>query len=383
VLLVGAGLLIRSFAKLLETNPGFRPDHVLTMNVPLPYPGYSKAAEIRGFYHQVLERVENFPGVKSAGISNDLPMSHTETDILQVEGQQGSTPAIRVTWALGNYLQTMGIPLLRGRGFTPEDRAGSQPVVLVSLEAAKLLWPGEDALGKRIRGGGVGGNPPWMTVVGIVGDVKDGPMNEAAKPHVYLPYLQLSDKLVEDQVINEARSMNVAVRTANDPASMTSAVTGVIHAVDAGIPIAKVRTMEQDISASVAGPKFNTFLLGLFAFLALFLAAIGIYGVLAYTVTQQTHEIGIRIALGAQQRDVMRLVLGQGTKLALAGVGIGVLAALGLTRLMAPSLYGVSANDPLTFAVVSIVLVGVALLACYIPARRAMRVDPMIALRYE
>ena len=384
VLLVGAGLLIRSFAKLLQTSPGFRPDHVLTMNIPLPYQGYSKAAQTRAFYQQVLERVGNLPGVKSAGISNDLPMSHVETDILQVEGRQGGTPAIRVTWALGNYLQTMGIPLLRGRGFTPEDRAGSQFVVLVSLEAAKLLWPGQDALGKRIRGGGVGsGAPPWMTVVGIVGDVNDGPLNKKPKPHVYISYLQLSDALMQDQVINEARSMNIAVRTANDPAAMTSAVTGEIHSLDANIPIAKVRTMDQDMRASVAAPKFNTFLLGIFAMVALFLAAIGIYGVLAYAVTQQTHEIGIRLALGAQQKDVLRLVLAQGAKLALVGVGIGIVAALFLTRLMATLLFGVSATDPLTFGAVALILFGVALLACYIPARRAMRTDPMVALRYE
>ena len=384
VLLIGAGLLIRSFSNLLRTNPGFRPDHVLTMNIPLPYRGYSKAAQTRAFYQQVLDRVGNLPGVKSAGISNDLPMNFTETDILEVEGRQGGTPAIRVTWALGDYLQTMGIPLLRGREFTREDRAGSQPVVLVSLEAAKLLWPGQDALGKRIRGGGVGsGPPPWMTVVGIVGDVTDAALNETPKPHVYIPYLQLNDKLVEDQVIDEARAMNVAVRTATDPASMTSAVTAEIHALDAGIPIAKIRTMQQDMQSSRAPQKFNTFLLGIFAGAALLLAAIGIYGVLAYAVTQQTHEIGIRLALGAQHKDVLRLVLGQGTKLALFGVGIGIVAAFFLTRLMATLLFGITATDPLTFAVVALILFGVALLACYIPARRAMRVDPMVALRYE
>lgn len=380
VLLIGAGLLIRSFSKLLGANPGFRPDHVLTMNIPLPYRGYTKAANVRAFYQQVLQRVASLPGVNLAGISNDLPLNFTETDLFQVQGRVGATPAIRVTWALGNYLQTMGIPLLRGRGFSPEDRLGSQPVALVSAEAAKLLWPGQDALGKRIKGAGVDG---WITVAGIVGDVSDAALNEMPTPHVYIPYLQLTDKLLEDPVIDEARAMNVALRTANDPTSMTSAVIGKIHSLDADIPVARVRTMEQDVESSVAGPRFNTFLLGIFAAVALFLAAIGIYGVLAYTVTQQTHEIGIRVALGAQPRDVMRVVLGTGVRLALIGVAIGIPAALVLTRLMDTLLYDVSASDPLTFLLVAAVLVMVAVLACYIPARRGMKVDPMVALRYE
>jgi predicted permease len=381
VLLVGAGLLVRSLTKLLRANPGFRPDHVLTMQVPLPQQAYSKPGQVREFYQQALQRIAALPGVKSDGISNDLPLNARETDAVQVEGRRGTTPAVRVSWVLGDYLGAMGISLLRGRSFTPEDRVGSQLVALVSEGAAKALWPDQNALGKRFTGAGMGNH--LVTVIGIVGDVSDSSLDTKPLPHVYIPYLQLPDAFLQGDASAEARAMNIAVRTASNPTVLTSAVTGQIHSLDSDLAIAQIRTMDQEMDASVAGPKFNTFLLAIFSVSALFLAAIGIYGVLAYTVAQQTHEIGIRMALGAQRGDVMRLVLRQGTRLALFGVGIGVVAALGLTRLMASLLYGVSASDPLTFAVVSAVLLAVALLACYIPARRAMRVDPIVALRYE
>jgi putative ABC transport system permease protein len=380
VLLVGAGLLVRSFAKLLDTNPGFRPERVLTMNVPLPARAYSHAAQIRQLYQQALERISALPGVKSDGTSNDLPLNGTVTDSVRIEGRTGSTPATRVSWILGDYFQTMGIPVLRGRAFTPEDRQGTQLVAVISEGAAKALWPGQDAIGKRFSGSG---QRNLLTVVGIVGDVSDSTLDTKPLPHVYTPYLQLTDAQMEDNVLNVARSMNIAVLTAGDPAALTSAVTAQIHSFDPELAIAQIRTMDQDMTVSVAGPRFNTSLLGIFSLAALFLAAIGIYGVLAYTVAQQTHEIGVRIALGAQQRDVMRLVLAHGARLALIGIAIGLLAAFGLTRLMASLLYGTSASDPLTFAAVSGVLFIVALLACYVPARRAMKVDPMIALRYE
>jgi predicted permease len=379
VLLIGAGLLVRSFSKLLETNPGFRPDHVLTISVPLPFEGYSKATQVRQFYQQAIERIANLPGVKSVAASNDLPLEKpADNEVLQIDGRPDSTPAMTVTWTLGDYFSTMGIPLIGGRFFAPEDRIGSQPVAVINQETAKLLWPGEDALGKRL------GHPfPNMmrTVVGIVGDVNDGPLGSKPGPHFYLPYLQLPDDYI--MYNNVIVPINLAVRTSTDPALLTSAVVAQIHSLDPQLAIANIRTMDQEMASSVAAPKFNTFVLGLFAFFALFLAAIGIYGVLAYAVAQQSHEIGIRMALGAQRRDVMRVILIQGARLALGGLAIGTLAAFGLTRLMASLLYGISASDPLTFAAVAIVLLAVALLACYIPARRAMRVDPMIALRYE
>jgi len=313
-----------------------------------------------------------------------LPLSGCGTIAIQIEGGRnagGETPqAICQSWQVGNYFQTLGIPLLKGRSFTLEDRIESQPVALVSETAARQFWPGQDPIGKHIRWGVYA---PWQTIVGIVGDVNDEPLGQPVQLHVYRPYLQMADLFFEDSRFGEVRSMNLAVRSQTDPASLTSAVIGQIHSLDPDLAVANIRTMEQVINSSVAGPRFNTLLLGVFAGVALFLAAIGIYGVMAYAITQQTHEIGIRLALGAQPRNVLQLVLRRGVRLAGVGAAFGVAAALALTRLMAGLLYGISATDPATFSCVVILLLAIALLACYVPARRAMRVDPMVALRYE
>jgi len=384
VLLVASGLLIRSFAKLLATNPGFRPDHVLTVNVPLPRPVYSHAVQVENFYQQVLAKVSNLPGVQSAGMSNDLPLRGYEMVSISPEapanGRTSTPQAICQTWVMGNYLQTMGIPLLQGRWFTPEDRFESQQVAIVNLSAAQKFWTGQNPIGKRVRWGV---NGPWETVVGVVGNVKEQGLDNPLVPQVYRPYLQLNGGFLEQDPFADMHAMNVAVRTANDPASLASAIVAQVHSLDPQLAVGNIKTMTQLVASSVAGPQFNTVLLGIFAGLALFLAAIGVYGVLAYSVAQQTHEIGIRMALGAQPRDLLRLILKQGARLTFLGIGIGLLAAFSLTRLMASLLYGVSPTDPVTFAAVAIVLATVALVACYVPARRAMRVDPMVALRYE
>jgi putative ABC transport system permease protein len=384
VLLIGSGLLIRSFAKLLETNPGFRPDHVLTLNIPIPSERYTQATKVRQFYERLLDRAGNIPGVRAVGLTSDLPLNGCGTIAIQIEGgrnARGETPqAICQTWQVGNFFQTLGIPLLRGRSFTLEDRINAQPVAIVSETAGRQFWPGQDPIGKRIRWGVY---TPWQTVVGIVGDVNDEPLGQPVQLHVYRPYLQMADLFFEDSRFGEVRSMNLAVLSQTDPASLTSAVIGQIHSLDPDLAVAHIRTMAQVISSSVAGPRFNTLLLGVFAGVALFLAAIGIYGVMAYAITQQTHEIGIRLALGAQPRNVLQLVLRRGVRLAGVGATFGVAAALALTRLIAGLLYDVSATDPFTFSCVVILLLAIALLACYVPARRAMRVDPMVALRYE
>jgi predicted permease len=384
VLLIGSGLLIRSFAKLLDTDPGFRPSHVLTLKIPIPSERYAKASKVRQFYEQLLDRAGNIPGVKAVGLTSDLPLNGCGTIAIQVEGGRnagGETPqAICQTWQVGNYFQTLGIPLLKGRSFTLEDRIDGQPVAIVSETAGRQFWPGQDPIGKRIRWGVY---TPWQTVVGIVGDVNDQPLGQPVQLHVYRPYLQMADLFFEDSRFGEVRSMNLAVLSQTDPASLTSAVIGQIHSLDPDLAVARIRTMAQVVSSSVAGPRFNTLLLGVFAGVALFLAAIGIYGVMAYAIAQQTHEIGIRLALGAQPRNVLQLVLRRGVRLAGVGATFGVAAALALTRLMAGLLYDVSATDPLTFSCVVILLLAIALLACYVPARRAMRVDPMVALRYE
>ena len=384
VSLIGSGLLIRSFAKLLQTDPGFRPDHVLTLKIPIPSERYTQAPKVRQFYEQLLDRTGNIPGVKAVGLTSDLPLNGCGTIAIQIEGGRnagGETPqAICQTWQVGNYFQTLGIPLLKGRSFTLEDRNDAQPVAIVSETAARQFWPGQDPIGKRIRWGVY---TPWQTIVGIVGDVNDEPLGQPVQLHVYRPYLQMADLFFEDSRFGDVRSMNLTARSQTDPASLTSAVIGQIHSLDPDLAVAHIRTMAQVISSSVAGPRFNTLLLGVFAGVALFLAAIGIYGVMAYAVTQQTHELGIRLALGAQPRNVLHLVLRQGVRLAGVGATFGVAAALALTRLMAGLLYGVSATDPVTFSCVVILLLAIALLACYVPARRAMRVDPMVALRHE
>jgi putative ABC transport system permease protein len=384
VLLIGSGLLIRSFAKLVEIDPGFRPDHVLTLKIPIPSERYTQAPKVRQFYEQLLDRTGNIPGVKAVGLTSDLPLNGCGTIAIQIEGGRNAareTPqAICQTWQVGNYFQTLGIPLLKGRYFTLQDRMDAQPVATVSESAARQLWPGQDPIGKRIRWGVY---TPWQTIVGIVGDVNDEPLGQPVQLHVYRPYLQMADLFFEDSRFGEVRSMNLAVRSQTDPASLTSAVIGQIHSLDPDLTVAHIRTMAQVISSSVAGPRFNTLLLGVFAAAALFLAAIGIYGVMAYATTQQTHEIGIRLALGAQPSNVLYLVLRRGVRLAGVGAAFGVAAALALTRLMAGLLYDVSATDPVTFSCVVILLLAIALLACCVPARRAMRVDPIVALRYE
>ena len=384
VLLVGAGLLIRSFAKLLVTNPGFRPENVLTLNVPLPRAAYSHASQMESFYQRVLDDVLSLPGVENSSVSSDLPLHAYEMVSITPEGQANSPKqapqAICQSWLLGDYFQTMGIPLLQGRWFTPEDNLDSQQVAIISVSAAKKFWPRQNPLGKRIRWG-VGG--PWDTVVGIVGDVTETSLNATLLPHVYRPYSQIAGAFLEQDPFGDWHAMNLSLRTRSDPSAMTSAILAQDHSLDPEIAVANIRTMTQVINTSVAGPRFDTYLLGAFAGLALFLAAIGIYGVLAYTVAQQTHEIGVRMALGAQQGDVVRMILKRGVRLALFGVAIGAIAAVFLTRGMASLLFGVSATDPATFIGVAFLLILVALAGCYIPARRAMRVDPIVALRYE
>jgi putative ABC transport system permease protein len=296
------------------------------------------------------------------------------------EGENKTPQGICQSWVLGDYLQTMGIPLLRGRTFGPEDRLETQPVAIVSQSFARKFWPSQDSIGKRIRWGV---RDPWETIVGVVGDVNQGPFSDPLAPHVYRPYNQLPAAFLENDPFGDWHAMNLALRTQADPSSLAAAILAQVHSLDPDLAVANIRTMTQVISSSVAGARFNTILIGTFAGVALFLAAIGVYGVLAYTVTRRTHEIGIRMALGAKREDVLRLVVGQGLKLTFIGVAIGAVVALALTRFLASLLYGVKPADPLTFVLVSVALAGAAALACYLPARRAAKVDPMVALRYE
>jgi len=384
VLLIGAGLLIRSFAKLLETDPGFRPEQVVTMSLPLPYNAYPKAAQIREFYQRLLEQIESLPGAAAVGFSNDLPLENREITMFQIENAENAVTnrSFGATWVLGDYFRATGIALLQGRWITTQDRRDSQPVAMISQTLARQFWPNEGAVGKRIRWG-TGPPMPWRTVVGVVRDVNDRASGGRFEARVYMPYSQVPDEIVEENVVGEWRSLNLAIRTQRDPEPLATAVVGRIHSLDPELAPAHVRMMTQVVSSSVAGTRFNTLLLGIFGGVGMFLAVIGVYGVLAYMVTEQRREMAIRTALGAERGQILRLVMRQGAKLAGAGVAIGLFAALGLTRLLRGLLYGVSVTDPVTFAGVAVLLMSVALVACYIPARRATRVDPGVALRHE
>ena len=376
VLLVGAGLLLRSFQRVLETDPGFQPQHVLTASLSLPDSQYKADAQVRNFYQRLMERLRQLPGVQMAGGSTDLPLKAGWNHLFTAEGYR-PPPGANLNFSnhsviLGQYLQTMGVPLLRGRYFTEQDNDRSTHVLIISQSLARRYWPNGDAIGKRLKWGPAESNDVWLTIVGVVGDVKQSTLEVETTPHTYEPFLQ-----------NTGSSLNVAIRASGEPASLSSALRSTVWTVDPQLAVAQIQTMDQVISESTTPRRFNLFLLAGFASLALILSAVGIYGVIAYSVVRRVHEIGVRMALGAQRRDVMRLVVGQGVLLLGIGVLVGILGTLALTRSLESFLYGIRATDPVTFACVVAILAGVALVACYIPARRATKVDPMIALRYE
>jgi putative ABC transport system permease protein len=380
MLLIGAGLLLRSFQRLLETDPGFRPQHVLAMTIPLPREAYSRADQIRNFFREALNKASALPGVSAVGASTDLPLNAEEHDGVEIEGREDNTnlPNVTQSWVMGDYFDTMGITLKRGRLFTPEDRLGSLPVVVISEKAARVYWPGGDPLGKRMKF-----FENWETVIGIVADVKDSTMAAAPEPHTYTPYLQVPDKELENPSIAELRTLHLAVRTRGNPTAMANSLRAEVNSLDPALAISDVKTGEAAIQESLAPQRFNLSLLGLFAALAIFLSAVGVYGVLSYSVAQRSHEIGVRIALGAQPVRLLAMVIREGLRLTLTGAAIGIAAALFLNRLMADLLYGVTSHDPLTFAGVIALICFVSVTACYVPARRAAKVDPMVALRYE
>jgi putative ABC transport system permease protein len=374
LLLTGAGLVMKSFVRLLEVKPGFDPSNTLTLGISLWGPKATDAQAI-AFYQQVLHSVQALPGVESAGVVSQLPLGgNLDMYGVHVEGKSSANPeedpsADRYSISPA-YLRAMRIPLLSGREFDDRDRADSPPVALVNESAARKLWPGEDPTGKRFRFGDTKG--PWKTVVGVVGDVLHKGLDASKTLQVYLPEGQFVDS-----------DMMLVVRTSNEPASLAAAIRAAIAAIDPQAPISGVATMQEVVSASLANQRFGVILFTLFAAVALLLAAFGIYGVISYGVTQRTHEIGIRVALGAKRGEVLALVVGEAMRPALLGAVLGLGAAFGLTRLLAGLLFAVKPADPATFALVFILLIAVSLLACYIPARRAMCVDPVVALRYE
>jgi predicted permease len=342
----------------------------------LPGARYNEAARVAAFHEQLVERLASLPGVQSAGLTSDLPWTgYDENAGFTIEGKSfppNQGPSARYHYVSPDFFRTIGVPLLAGRFFNAADRAGTQPVVLINQSMAERYWPGEIAVGKRFAFPSQPTEKDWLTVVGVVGDVKDFPHSPAAVPAFYWPMSQVRT----GQII-------LAVRANAEPLSLVEAVRREVRAIDKDLPLAEVKTLETIAVTAVGGQRFTLWLVGLFALAALVLAAIGIYSVLSYLVAQRTHEIGVRMALGAQPRDVLKLIIGQGMKLALLGVALGVAASFILTRLMKGLLFGVGATDPLTFLLVAALLALVALVACYLPARRSVKVDPLVALRYE
>jgi putative ABC transport system permease protein len=374
VLLIGAGLLVNSFVRLLRVPPGFDPEGVIVARTTLPAARYPEAERGKAAYRETLERIEALPGVQSVAIATNLPLTSEWVIGFRVEGEDENIYyTAHNTWISNDYFRAMGIPLRRGREFTGEDRADTLPVVVINETLARRFWPGDDAVGKRIRWGGW--NPQgWLTVVGVAADVKLSALEAESPPTVYMPIFQIP-RLRRDAIF--------IARTTGDPASLAAALDREISAVDSELPVYDIRTMNQVITASVAQRRFTMWLLVIFAAAALLLAAIGLYGVLSYAVTQRSHEIGIRMALGAGIGDVLKLVIRQGMTLAVIGVALGLTASFALTKTMKSLLFDTSASDPLTFAAIAVLLMGVALLACWIPARRAAKLDPMEALRHE
>jgi putative ABC transport system permease protein len=382
VLLIGAGLLIQTLYRLRNLDVGFRPENVLTLRTRLPRNKYVEHPKRVAFYDQVLERVKALPGVASAGYTSNLPLVWM-SGVYNVEIEGRPTGSGAATDAVhrqisADYLKTIGIPLRQGRYFDEQDTLQAQPVVIINETMARQYWPNENPLGRRFKIFDPANGRPGLsvTIVGVVGDAKQNGLEAAVKPEMYLPYQQVNYNFFSTPSV-------LALRATGDPMNLAAGVRREILAVDPELPASNIGTMEGLLNDQVAQRRLGMTLLTAFAALALLLAIIGIYGVLSYFVEQHTPEIGVRLALGAQSGDVLRLVLRKGISLALIGVAIGLISSAALTRLMKSLLFGVSPTDPMTFTLIALLLTAVALLACWIPARRAAKVDPMVALRYE
>ena len=378
VLLIGAGLLINSFLHLRNLDPGFRSDHLLTMKVNLSEVKYPDRERRAAFFDEVMRRVRELPGVRSAAVAGNLPLTYNGDSMsISVEGVPDPPPDQQpdvIFRAIGpGYFATMGIPIVRGRDFTDQDNGDSKDVVIISEKTAQQFWPGQDPIGKRLKPGSSTSNSPWREVIGIVKDVRQNDFVASPKRQMYFTYRQLKN----------IPANALVVRTSIEPVSLAAPVRNAIWSVDKDQTVADIDTMDHIVAEAVARQRFSMLLLGLFAALALLLASIGIYGVMSYSVAQRTREIGIRIALGARRADVLRMTVKQALKLVGVGMMIGLAAAFLLTRVLASLLFGVSATDPITFIGISVVLLAVAILASYVPALRATKVDPIVALRAQ
>jgi len=374
VLLTSAALLMKSFVRLQNASPGFDPHNVLTMEVSLPELRYPDNTTIVRFSDEAQRRIAALPGVQFAAVTTILPLAGTNSDSsFAIEGRTNDrnapAPDEEKREVSANYFRAIGTPLIRGRFFTVADHADAQPVIIINQALAKKYWPNQDAVGKRIVMGGMSSHPTWITIVGVVGDIKHTGLDAEPKPEMYVPFAQ-----------DPYKSMIFTVRSGQDPRLLASAIRSQIQAIDAAQSVANIRTFEQVIADSLAPRRLSVLLLGVFAGAAVILASVGIYGVISFLVVQRTHEIGVRMALGAQRADVLRLVIGRALKLVGVGTAVGLFLAFFGTRALQALLYRVSAFDAPTFLLVSLILGIVALAASYLPALRATRADPMIAL---
>ena len=377
VLLAGAGLLFRSFMHLQSVDTGFVSQQVLTARISVAGANYTEHPQFVKFYDQVLQKVTALPGVLDAGFINTLPLDKGPTSAFRVEGRPVTTPdkwpGANYRVVTPNYFRAMSIPIVQGRGYTDRDNDDAPNVIIINQEIADSVFPGENPVGKRITFGSTdNGQPRWFEIVGVVANVRSLELREEPDSELYFSAYQ-----------DMWPRMSLVVRSSVEPASLGASVRNVVNEIDKTIPVSQVQTMEHVVSKSITQPRFNLFLLGLFSTVALLLSAAGIYGVTAYTVTQRTHELGIRLALGAQVGDVLKMILGQGMAVIGVGLVLGLMAAFALMRLLRSLLFGVGEKDPVTFVVITVLLFVVALLACYIPARRATKVDPLEALRAE
>jgi putative ABC transport system permease protein len=378
VLLIGAGLLLRSFHSLQQVRLGFDPNQVLTASVNLPGRAYATPQSVSGFYDRLRQRAQRLPGVTAVSVIMPLPLSGNALAVaFEIEGRSvppGNNPVSHFRTISPDYFKTMKIPVVQGRDFTAQDGWNDRPVAIVNERLVKEFFPDQNPLGRRIKPGiTVGNEPPWREIIGVVKDVRHRPaLSSPLEPELYVPHAQVP-----------LSGMTLVVRAESQPSRLVNALQAEVSALDSTIPLYRVKTLGQYISTAVAHPKFYALVLGLFAGLALVLAIVGLYSVMAYSVAQQTTDIGIRIALGARPRDVLGLVLRQGLRLTLLGLGAGIAAAVASTRVLSSMLFGVTATDMGTYASISLLLAGVALVACFVPARRAARVDPLVALRYE
>ena len=386
VLLAGAGLFIRSFVSLVTTDLGFRPGHVLTASMTLPRTFYATATSVRTFQDSLVNRLSALPGVRGVSVATDLPLGYADTRVFTPEGStmpEGARPATNLSWVNGAYFETLGMTLQRGRFFTPDEHAEIRRVVVVNEKLAALAWPGQDPVGKRLKWGIAQSQAPWLTVVGVIADVTDGPIGTEPGVHAYEPFRQFPDAFLNGAPTSFGRDLKAAILTETDPRALGAIVRQELSTLDPQLAVETIQTMEAQVSEVLAPQRFSAGLVAAFAAIALLLAAVGLYGVLAFATVQRSKEIAVRMALGAARASVLRMVIGQGARLVLIGLLAGLAAALGVTRIVSSLLYQTSPYDAVAFLVVPLVLTPVALLASALPAWRASRVDPSRVLRAD